>query len=167
MIETITRKVAPREENETADIMRCFGWRLKSTQEVNSKESHLERQGDTLYSVTTSENYVKLFFERDTSMPNYSKLASLEREYCSILRKKPLFPKVKFWGFAALGLFAALVLNVVLVLFGSRLPLILLIAMTAVLPAITFHKYKKQMTNYHAYCNKEFKRIFSSAKSLL
>lgn len=71
MIETITRKIDPKEEQETINMMSTFGWTLKSSQEINYAESHLERQYDSIYSVTTKENYIKLIFQRDTNRRNY------------------------------------------------------------------------------------------------
>lgn len=73
--------------------MSTFGWRLKSSQEINSKESHLERRGDELYSVTTKENYVKLLFERDTGMKNYARLVQLEKQYNALLATSPKIDK--------------------------------------------------------------------------
>ncbi|MBE6585692.1 MAG: hypothetical protein E7645_04095 [Ruminococcaceae bacterium] len=94
MIETVSKKVAPSQEQYTINIMTNFGWRVKSSQEINSKESHLERRGDELYSVTSKENYVKLLFERDTEMKNYAQIAQLEREYNAICASsKPKFEK--------------------------------------------------------------------------
>lgn len=167
MIETITRKVHPREENETADIMRCFGWRLKSSQEINSKESHLERQGDTLYSVTTSENYVKMLFERETTMPNYNKLVALENEYCSILRKRPGFSRWKFGGFAFLGVLASAFLNITLITFNLQVDFFIVLAAGAIIPGFYVYKHNKRLKEYSLFCNNEFKRIFSTAKKLL
>lgn len=89
MIETIARKVAPNEEQKTINTMANFGWRLKSSQEINTVDSHLETRNDTLYSVTTKENYVKLLFERDTQMKNYAELAHLERQYAALLNSRP------------------------------------------------------------------------------
>lgn len=167
MIETITRKVSPRQKNETADIMRCFGWRLKSTQEINSKESHFEQQGDTLYSVTTSENYVKMLFERETTMPNYSKLVALENEYCAILRKRPDFSKWKFGGLIALGFFAAIFLAMPISAILPDLDFSILLLAGAIIPGYYVYMHNKRLKEYNLLCNKEFKRIFSTAKKLL
>ena len=89
MIETIVRKVAPSEEQKTITTMTTFGWRVKSSQEINTVDSHLETRNDTLYSVTTKENYVKLLFERDTNRKNYAQLAQLERQYVAIMNAQP------------------------------------------------------------------------------
>ena len=167
MIETITRKVHPREENETADIMRCFGWRLKSSQEINSKESHLERHFNTLYSVTTKENYVKLLFERDTSMPNYKMLVSLEKEYLTVLSKKPKFPKWKCGLLSGLGLIGTSWLKIILVMINMDLPSVIMVAAIIASPIYYIYKHKKNTENYSLLCNKEFERIFSAAKKLL
>ena len=73
MIETKSLRVGPAVEQSMIDTMACFGWELKSSQEINVKESHEELHGDTVYSVTTGENYVKLVFNRDTARPHYAR----------------------------------------------------------------------------------------------
>lgn len=91
MIESVSKTVDPSRENEEISFMERFGWALKSSQEVNVKESHNERKGDEIYSVTTQENYIKLVFQRDTSMPNYSRIKELEQEYLNMLNEKPVW----------------------------------------------------------------------------
>ena len=94
MIQTISKKVRPNEEQATINIMSCFGWSVKSSQEINSKESHLERRGDEIYSVSTKENYVKLLFERNTEMKNYAQISQLEQKYNALCAStKPKFEK--------------------------------------------------------------------------
>ena len=92
MIETISKKVAPENENKLITVMSNFGWSFKSSQEINSAESHLEGIGDTVYSVTTRENYVKLVFQRDTTMPNYARIKELETKYTNIVASEPNAP---------------------------------------------------------------------------
>ena len=117
MIETITRKVAPNEEQKTINTMAHFGWRVKSSQEINTVDSHLERRDDTLYSVTTKENYVKLLFDRDTEMKNYTQLVQLERQYAALVNSQPrvslgifLNKKLLFVLIPGIGFIIALVL---------------------------------------------------------
>ena len=102
MIETISKKVSPSQEQSTINLMTKFGWTLKSSQEIYSKDSHLERKGDTLYNVTEKENYVKLLFERDTHMQNYQRIAQLEKEYYALLNARPSLPILKILGIAVL-----------------------------------------------------------------
>lgn len=103
MFESKSMKVSVGEEQKCIDTMQCFGWSCISTQEINSKESHMERRGDDVYSVTTSENYVKLMFQRDTNHPYYNELVSCEKKYYSILNSKPCGPSFNggaaFMGF--------------------------------------------------------------------
>lgn len=89
MIESKSLTVPPSLENSTIDLWQTFGWTLKSTQEINTSESHLEDRGGDLYSVTSSQNYVKLAFQRDTSIPNYARIKELEAEYHAILDSEP------------------------------------------------------------------------------
>lgn len=89
MIESKSLTVPPSLENSTIDLWQTFGWTLKSTQEINTSESHLEDRGGDLYSVTSSQNYVKLAFQRDTSIPNYARIKELETEYHAMLDSEP------------------------------------------------------------------------------
>ena len=93
MIETVSKKVSPDSEQSTINFMANFGWSLQSSQEINNTDSHLERRGDEIYSVTTKENYVKLVFQRDTNMPNYARISELESKYLSLLNKEPDAPQ--------------------------------------------------------------------------
>lgn len=120
MVETKSLKVSPEFEQKCIDDMSNFGWVLKSSQEINVKESHLESGtfSNNVYSVTTSEHYVKLVFSRDTAMPNYSKLAQLENEYNTLSNGKPTKP-----GFSlllALILLGAIVPGVLYIVFGMK-----------------------------------------------
>jgi len=98
--------VAPSKEESTINLWQSFGWELKSTQEVKTEDSsHLERRGDSIYSVTKSgEHYIKLTFERDPARQNYAELKSIEEQYHSINDPYcPIEPKRfgSFWGIAA------------------------------------------------------------------
>lgn len=54
--ETKSLSVIPSDEQSIMDEMQAWGWEPVSSQEIAAKDSHLERHGDTLYSVTESEN---------------------------------------------------------------------------------------------------------------
>jgi hypothetical protein len=73
--------VPPAAEEDTINQWQSFGWELKSSQEVKTKDSHLEKDGDKLVSVTETEHYVKLTFERDPARQNYAELKSLEAQF--------------------------------------------------------------------------------------
>ncbi len=92
MIESSVKKVSPYDEEATINLMSRFAWKLTHTQEVNTKDSHLETRNGDLYSVTETQNYVKLTFERDTNMPNYERIAELEKEYTALTYSKPGAP---------------------------------------------------------------------------
>ena len=84
MEETRKVQVHPRDEQAQTEIWQDFGWTLVSSQEINSKESHLERRGNDIITVTTKENYVNLLFKRDTNMPNYSEITQLEAQFDAV-----------------------------------------------------------------------------------
>lgn len=81
MKETKKVQVKPSAEEYTINDMACFGWQLVSSQEVKTKDSHLENRGGSIYSVTESENYVNLIFSRETTIPNYNEITKLEKTY--------------------------------------------------------------------------------------
>lgn len=94
-IESKSITVAPDEEQDIIAKYELFGWELKSTQEVLSRDSHLENRGDELYNVTTTQNYVKLMFQRDADSPVAAKARPVEDEYWRLYnRTQPIyFPK--------------------------------------------------------------------------
>ena len=68
MIETKVETVAPSEEQDFISTMADFGWTLQSSR---------------------GEFPVKLTFQRDTAMPNYERIAELEKGYFSIANSRP------------------------------------------------------------------------------
>ena len=109
--ETKSISVHPADEQETIEQYQAFGWELQSSQEIFEKDSHLERSGNNINQVTTTTNYVKLVFSRETTMPNYHQLTKLENQYHSVhfpYRKTAkvwfiLSAIVAFFGFITLG----------------------------------------------------------------
>lgn len=95
MLETKTFTVSPENKQATIDLASNFGWNLKSSQEINNTDSHLENRGGTVYNVTTKEHYVKLVLERDTAMKNYNQIVKLEKQYFSIMEQEPVKREVK------------------------------------------------------------------------
>lgn len=93
-MESKSMTVAPSEEQTVIKKHEIFGWELKSSQEVLSKDSHLEERGEDLYSVTTTQNYVKLVFQRDAESDIAVKAHTVEDEYWSLysLTKAKYFP---------------------------------------------------------------------------
>lgn len=82
--ETKSITVAPSDEQDAIEIWQVFGWELLSSQEIFNKDTHKETRNDGIYDVTTTTNYVKLVFSRETTMPNYAQIVALEREYDNI-----------------------------------------------------------------------------------
>lgn len=80
-----TLTVVPSDEQSAIDARCIFGWELQSSQEINTKESHIEGGFTGNYSVTTTENYVKLTFVRDSDkVEHYKELVDLERKYDAV-----------------------------------------------------------------------------------
>jgi hypothetical protein len=94
-LETKTMTVHPTQEDKAIDFMQNFGWGLKNNQEIYNKDTRMEDDfwSDGINVITETTHYIKLTFQRDTSTPNYSRLAELERSYNAIevnpTEKKP------------------------------------------------------------------------------
>lgn len=91
MKETKSLSVGANQESYFISAYQSFGWELMSSQEVKTKDSHLENRGGTIYSVTETEHYIKLTFTRDDRMPNYQLLkgeeVKFENAYKSLMRE--------------------------------------------------------------------------------
>jgi hypothetical protein len=84
-----TIQVEPDQADQMIVLMGAFGWEFQSRQTIKNKYSHLERKGDDLYSVTESEHYVELHFQRDRSMDHYNELVELERQFNAVEHPGP------------------------------------------------------------------------------
>ena len=117
-IESKSITCLPNEENSTIDKFERFGWTLESSQEVFSKDSHLELHGDTQYSVTETTNYIKLVFKRDKDMPYYQEISALENKYDSLRTPAPSFKKgmkILIWvGVILMFVLASVIANKIL-----------------------------------------------------
>lgn len=88
-METKILEVKNSEEASTIQYWARFGWNLKSSQRVYNKNSHLEKRGDDIVSVTETVDFTKIILERDMSNPNYSEIVKLEKEYFSLEKVEP------------------------------------------------------------------------------
>jgi len=103
--ESLSIQVHPNDEQEQINLMQKFHWNLLNSQEIKTVDSHLERRGDSIYSVTNSEHYVKLVFSRELELPNLTEIKQLEQQFNSLIKPKEpqLFPGTIFpWLIAAL-----------------------------------------------------------------
>lgn len=110
MIEYKTERVLPQLENSILSVNATFGWQLISSQEVynettgisgvNVKSYGAFMQGftgqDGKISVNTYTNvthFISMRFGRDTAMPEYDRICSLENQfYASVNMPKPKKP---------------------------------------------------------------------------
>ena len=139
MLETKTLKVANSAEESTISLMQQFGWSLLSSQDVNNTDSHLENRNGSIYSVTTSEKYVKLVFNRDKDMANYSQIVKLENEYYSIINSEPRISSIDV-KIALTGLVFFLIPGILYIVFMKK-------------------KIKKEENNHYEWKKKANKRI--------
>ena len=103
--ESVSIQVHPNDEQDQINLMQMFHWNLLSSQTIKTVDSHLERRGDDIYSVTNSEHYVKLAFSRSLETPNLNEIKRLETDYFNLPR--PKYPKllpggIFLWGIASL-----------------------------------------------------------------
>lgn len=92
--ESKSMQVHPDEEQKLIELMQKFHWSLLSSQEVKTKDSHLEENwsGDKIMSVTETEHYIKLVFSRDLDLPNLREIKQIENKYFSL--PLPDYPKL-------------------------------------------------------------------------
>jgi hypothetical protein len=97
--ESVSFQVHPNDEQEQINLMQKFCWNLLGSQEIKTIDNHLERRGDDIYQVTSSQHYVKLTFSRELETPNLPQIREIENDYFSL---KPLvFPALFPGGFLA------------------------------------------------------------------
>ncbi len=106
MIESKSLQVHPALENSTIELWQNFGWSLKSTQEVNKYAGEDE-------DYTYTESYIKLAFQRDTSIPNYAKIKELEDKYNEIANREPTWKPKFHWKLAGILLLLYLVPGII------------------------------------------------------
>ncbi|MBI1926102.1 hypothetical protein HYR99_17845 [Candidatus Poribacteria bacterium] len=66
--ESISFQVHPNDEQEQINLMQKFHWSLLNSQEIKTIDNRLERRGDDIYQVSSSEHYVKLTFSRELDL---------------------------------------------------------------------------------------------------
>jgi len=93
--ESTSVQVSPELENNIIEEFESFGWELKSSQTIDTKNTHLESKFDALYSVTESTNYIKLVFRRNKNIKNYEKIKNLEYSFNNMyIRQQPKAPSI-------------------------------------------------------------------------
>ena len=115
--ETKSITVSPQEEQNTIEIWQIFGWELLSSQEVFNKDSHVETRSDGVYNITSTTNYVKLLFSRENTIPNYSQLVALEKEFYNI--SLPTYREPEGDGLLYYGALVCGILSVVSLIGGA------------------------------------------------
>lgn len=90
--ESFSIQVHPNDEQEQINLMQKFHWSLLNSQEIKTIDNHLERRGDDIYQVTSSEHYVKLTFSRELDLPNLNDVKRLEQSYFGL--PSPQYPKL-------------------------------------------------------------------------
>lgn len=107
--ESLTYQVHPDDEQGQINLMQRFHWNLLNTQTIKTIDNHLEQRGDSMYSVTKTEHYVKLTFNRSLETPHLNEIRELEKRYNSlpVPQYPALFP-VGLWLWVVASLFYGL-----------------------------------------------------------
>jgi hypothetical protein len=165
--ETIT--VHPDHVQESMDEHQIFGWDVLSNQEVKTVDSHLEDRGGDLYSVTKTEHYIRLTYQRDlSSIPHYQELAALDKEYFAVPspgRRSKLFSK---FSLVILGLGLLLIIGgFTQIEYGGSVLGYFLFGVAIIALRVFFHIRKnKKWDNEFAVYLKKREEIVEKAKGL-
>lgn len=166
--------VKPNEDAQTIQNLQCFGWELLSSQEVYSKDSHLEAWGKNTYNVTQTTHYVKLIFERDPAkLVNYSQIQRLENAYMDVPypKKNPAPKKEQFkWLMIFCGVLACAFVLFLSLIIGETGRGLLICALMAGLCYFSVKSYYRQAEKYEiaiAQCWKKRNRIAQQAEKYL
>jgi len=79
--ESKTFQCHPDNAQREIEIHQKFHWSLLSSQDVKTVDNSVERRGNSLYNVRSSEHYVKLTFSRDIDTPHLNEIKKLEEAY--------------------------------------------------------------------------------------
>ncbi|MDR1072100.1 MAG: hypothetical protein LBL45_00270 [Treponema sp.] len=157
-------QVHPSDEEETIKVWQTFGWELMGApQEVNIADSHWE--DNTHYYSQKGEHYVKLTFQRDNSIPNYARLAELQKQYDAVVYPEmpnPRFghPLFNLFGFIPIGGWAILAAIGVLL---YVVPGVLII----IWRCVSYSKKSNIWDAEYVSCNIKKKEIIEQAKGLV
>lgn len=104
--ETKTLSVNPSEEQSTVEFWQDFGWELVSSQEIFNEyqKTSVDYQGNRTLS-TERTNYVKLVFNRDTTIENHDKIVALEKKLPPLPQKSK---QMLVWTILLASIFAML-----------------------------------------------------------
>ncbi len=94
MIEYKTERVGISLENDIIQIYSHFGWQYVGSQDVYNSDTYvsggnISGQNVNIQQSTRSSQYVAVRFQRDTEIPNYSKIKSLNDEFEQLLLIRP------------------------------------------------------------------------------
>lgn len=170
--DTKTISVHPNNEVSAISFFQNFGWELFGNQEVKTSSSHLKESmwtGD-IVQVTETSHYIKLTFQREKSMPNYSRLVQLENEYNLVTSPtKPTKPSLMMT-------IIMLVVGIPIMLMLENIAVLLILGFLLWLAIIPFYiwrrfpVYRKKLAEYEsaeAIELEQKRKILSECQSLL
>ena len=167
MYEYKTMKINPSNLNSVLNVRSCFGWELGSSQEINVKDSHIERDGDKIYSVTESEHYTTVTFKRDDRIPNRNKLVTLEKDYDNATASKNHYNSKYYDVKSKLSIFKIILYTVIsaILLFAINMPIL------CIGVAVGLFILRKKLMDKYSKLYDQFSQLASSllseAKSLV
>jgi hypothetical protein len=162
MKETRFIEVGPDEVNKIIDVWATFGWELLGApQEINYSTTHRTQETDDHYSseYTTTTNYVKITFQRDKEIKNYSQLASFQSDYEAVPR--PGVPPSRFGIFKLFGIPIWIIVSIIGLLLYV-VPGVLII----IWRCVSYSKKNKQWDAEYDNMIKKREEILEKARSL-
>jgi hypothetical protein len=116
--------VNPADEEKTTRLWMSFGWELKNNQRVKTQDvqkfTGQDSDGTEHYVTARGVDFIKLTFERNPEIKNYSELKSLEEQYYSVKFPSPPDEPVRFgclWlVLAVMGLFLMFVPGIAIII---------------------------------------------------
>lgn len=195
MIEYRTEHVPPEACDDVIDILTTFGWVVQSSEEIYNEHNEIigadiKVYGDGIVdsfmkgwtgkdgSINVRQrkvvtNYVSLVFARDTEMPNYSELKSMNAEFESIMNTPEPKKPVKRTAVTAIGA-VLIILSVIFVLLDPEnhaelWEIIFSAAFFIIMVPVTIFawtSYKKKIVYYKDVCGR-LQYLYSAAQDLL
>ena len=107
-LETKSIKASPGNRDSVIRQYETFGWTCTNVQEIYSQDSHMERSGNNLQSVTETTNYFSLTFQRDRDMDHYNEVVQLENTFIHLQNNIPV-KSGKGKGLVTLGVIALII----------------------------------------------------------
>lgn len=195
MIEYRTENVPPEACDDVIDILTTFGWVVQTSERIYDEHNEVlgadvKIYGDGIVDSfmrgftgkdgrvdvrqrTVVTDYVRLVFARDTDMPNYHELKSMNAEFEGIMNTPEPKKPTKRTAVTVIGA-VLIILSVIFVLLDPEnhaelWEIIFSVAFFAIMIPVTifgWKSYKKKTVEFQAVCNR-LQYLYNTARELL